>query len=214
VVDIGEEGISTYSLSLQLDVTALELVAVEEIAPAAMSSLIPGTVATLDANQSTLSIASFDAFTFTLGPASSRFEVGRLTLRALDPEETVVAEISPGFFAAVDGAFDNTSPLGQDLEPGAILQSGEVTVRVPEDPDPPTPVPLPELEVVTQNKGLSVSWEHASEPEAFVLQESSTLQSGSWTDTERPVDVQDGQFSVAIDAAVETRFFRLRRGAE
>lgn len=121
-------GVSSYSISVRHDNTELSFAAGSAESPLAIFTfnLAPGVTETADIGGGTQQgqASSFDAATFGAGPTATTFSIGTINYQVTTPNDNGAPDIIPGFFAGPDGAFDNTLPLGLDLEPTAVIEAG------------------------------------------------------------------------------------------
>ena len=132
VAELDAGGVSAYGFSVMYDNLELSLVSADDIAPAPLTNLVSGTV-NIDLGGGNNRVSSFDGFTFSTGPADTSVVVGTLEFTVVTPSDDSLPDVTVGFFETSDGAFDNTLPVGGDLKPTVVFNSGSVVpVVIPE----------------------------------------------------------------------------------
>lgn len=190
VLKIDAGGVSSYGFSARIDPTELELDGVTPWSipslPAGLSRLAPALFPSL-AIPPANGVDTFEAATLGVGPASTEFEIGRITLRvpgnARLVDDGLPDVLADTYNSGIDGLFDNAGVSVTFLKnPGYVV---------------------PWLTVRCQGGNVTVTW--VADPDR-VLEESGDLNPGSiWL----PSAVVNG-VPFSPPAGVQQRFFRLR----
>jgi len=129
VVDVGQEGLSSYGVSIQFDTTELSLFgdspATESLPDGfGFVHLTPG-VAELaeDIGGGLGQVLTFEAATFGAGPTEGRFVVGTVNFLVDAPVDDGLFDVTPGLFnTGIDGVFDNGGMSGEPVfVPGSVV---------------------------------------------------------------------------------------------
>ena len=127
-ITVGAAGVSSYSISAQLDTAELSL---NGVTPAANNPALPGGLSSLFGaptwNLALGSVHGFNGATLGSGPVSTSFVIGSIDMKASAPIGDGLADVTPGLFnLGIDGLFNNA---GGAVTP--TLQSGFIAVPEP-----------------------------------------------------------------------------------
>jgi hypothetical protein len=114
IVTVGAGGVSSYGISFRFDRSELSLngsPAATEALPTGMTvNLTPGVLEedNVDGGDGDpAEVLWFEASTLGTGPASTSFSIGTISFNVVSMVDDGIADITPGFFSLLDGAFDN-----------------------------------------------------------------------------------------------------------
>jgi len=127
-ITVGAAGVSSYSISAQLDTTELSL---NGVTPAANNPALPGGLSSFFGaptwNIASGSVHSFNGATLGSGPVSTSFVIGSIDLKVATPVSDGLPDVTPGLFnLGIDGLFNNA---GSAEAP--VFLSGFVAVPEP-----------------------------------------------------------------------------------